>query len=627
MCCRRGGCQAPLSLVVPLTLTLTLTPLAARAVPPPAPSPGLQLTGRGLECEGEGAHLGLRPSVLLDGRWITAGPPRLVDGRLSCSLPGAELLLERAGADQVRLRLRASRPLVLGGFALEGEGQVPGARAWLSNGFQSWSQSGVLSLGELVGGRQLERALRARGGAEERRGGRELSWEYSFVAGDRHALVAGATTAERFRSWVQVGRGEAGTVRVRLVSGGAGERIRLRPGQEVAGERWYLRAGSDLGALLERYGASLPSRARGRSGEVGWNSWYELFGAVDERAVRANASRAAAHLGEQLRRAGLPPRRPAVYLDDGWERRWGEWEPNAKFPSGLARLAADLRRRGIAPGLWLAPLLVDERSALVTRHPEWFVGGERYRHPSGVYRVLDVTHPGAAAHLQGSIRRLVAQGFERLKIDFLAAGTCEGARHREVTGMEAYRLALRLIREAAGEQTHLLACGAPGIASFPHVDAWRVGPDIAVSVPARWLGPARADVAAQARNLGARWFLSSATTLDADPLLLRRAPRSRVVAAGWVVALAGGGLFLSDDLRRLPPSRLGWGQSRRQLSAAVGGRAARPDPLVPAAPSRALAAVSLWSRLSGKHRVRPPEVWRAVDGGRVSFDWRALAVR
>ena len=47
-----------------------------------------------------------------------------------------------------------------------------------------------------------------------------------------------------------------------------------------------------------------------------------------------------------------------------------------------------------------------------------------------------------------------------------------------VSGVEAYRHGLRIIREAIGPDAYLLGCGAPILPSVGLVDAMRVGPDI-----------------------------------------------------------------------------------------------------------------------------------------------------
>lgn len=586
----------------------------------PAAGGQLELGAAGVHLAHADADLLLRPSIKADGRWYRcAAGVRVRDGRLVYALPGlGTLTVTRVGPREVGIDFRAQRSTRVEALALEGQGRLPGARAWLSNGAQSWSQSGVIALHKPVRGRALDRALRATGWAEEYRRGTELSWEYSFAGGGPQALVVGSLSARRFRPWVQLSRRGRDGLGVRMVSGGAGEVVALEAGQRVRGERWHLSLGpsAELPAMLERYAERLPARPAERRAPpaVGWNSWYQLFDRVDEAAVRANARRVKQLLGKG--------RRPTVVIDDGWERRWGEWTANHKFPSGLTRLARDLKAVGVSPGIWLAPFLVDVRAPTARAHPEWFVEGRVFRHPSGRYRILDVTHPGAAAHLADLVRRLVSAGFETLKIDFLATGSLEGRRHEPVTGMQAFHRGMGIIRRAAGPETRLVASGAPGVASFPYVDAWRVAQDVAWELPSAWTGPTWPEVVGLARNLGARWFLHRATGLDTDPLLLRGwRDRSKVHAASWLTAFGGHGLHLSDDLRRLHPARLRPALDEARQEAAMSGVASRPASLIPRRVPRALRRQrSLVGRLLGLHHIAAPEVWLTPDGRQVRID-------
>jgi alpha-galactosidase len=64
-----------------------------------------------------------------------------------------------------------------------------------------------------------------------------------------------------------------------------------------------------------------------------------------------------------------------------------------------------------------------------------------------------------------------------LKLDFLYGGAVPGRRHADVTGTEAYRSGLTLIREVVGPDVFLVGCGAPLLPSVGLVDAMRVSPD------------------------------------------------------------------------------------------------------------------------------------------------------
>ncbi|MCC6750375.1 MAG: alpha-galactosidase [Deltaproteobacteria bacterium] len=577
------------------------------------------VTTEGVRFELGSGWVRLRPLARLEGAWRGGGKdgPCTVSGqRLACPVgPAGEASVELGRSDGVHLRFVARQPVTLEGLALGGDARLPGARGWLSNGFQSWSQSGVLALGPPRPAAELAEALATVGDAEVLRRGETHSWWYTFVGGGELSLVAGVLSTARFKSYVTVERGADDTLALRLTSGGTGEAVRVQAGDVLEGEGWQIGLGRDLPALLASYGAGLPSRRRGkpRPAPAGWNSWYELWADVDEASVRRNAPRAKELLGPLLKQGESP----FIVVDDGWQERWGDWTPNAKFPSGLAGLAKDLTAAGFRMGVWLAPLLVDEGSKTALEHPEWLLPDVSYVHPLGTrMRILDVTHPEAATHLQSVIMRLVGWGYRLLKIDFLFAGTYEARRTRPLTGMQAYQLALDLIRKAAGEETLLVGVGAPPIAGFGLLDGWRLGNDIAVQN----LGPSWFFLPNQARSLAARWHLCSVVLCDADPVLLRTLPEEQVGVGGWLAALAGGALFLSDDLSQLTKDRLTLGVDPTRAALATGGLAGRPEELVPASPPLALANAFV-DHLRARNDHVLPALWRLPDGRRVALNF------
>lgn len=564
------------------------------------------------------SRLELLPSVQLEGSpdWRGAGRNGAcvsTAGQVACPAGEAGTVSAYVTDEVVTVSFTAATDAVVSAIALEGSGELPGAYSWLSNGFQSWSQSGVLAIGPAPSPMELDEALHKRGEHENHREGTELSWWYSVAGGGDVAFLAGALTADRFKAWVQVHRDPPSSLHVRLGSGGSGEAVAVAGGQTVEGTTWMLSLGEDPNELLAAYGQAVPSRRAQvvALAEAGWNSWYELWDTVDEQAVRENATLASEWLAPYFP-DGLPSLR--IVVDDGWQKMWGEWEPDpGRFPSGLDGLAMDLSAQGLEMGVWLAPFLVHEDSGLVADHPGWFVSGADYVHPAeGGFRILDVTHPDAAQHLTDVISNIVGWGYGLLKIDFLFAGTFEGSRHEAVTGLEAYIRGLEIIREAAGEETILLAVGAPGVPSFPYVDAWRLGADIAYDLG----GVGWPYVVNQARSISVRWAECLATLCDPDPLLLRVLPEEQVDAGGWVVSFAGGALFLSDDLRNLPEERLGWGMDPYRAAAALDGVPARPeDPFAVASPPSLGSVVA--DAISGTISQAVPAVWVMPDGKRV----------
>jgi hypothetical protein len=571
----------------------------------------------GLRLAVDAGFVVLRPRVRVDGAWHGAGAdgPCVVDeARVRCPAgPGS--VLAWAEETVVRVAFEATAAVSVEALELIGEAEIPGARGWVSSGFQSWSQSGVLALGAPPSEAALGAALAARGDAEVIRSGEELSWGWTAVGGGALTLVAGALSAERFHPWAQVSRAADGRLDVRLVSGLTGERVSAAAGSETRGESWFLAMRAVEEEALRAYAAALPSRLSTHPvpAEAGWNSWYELWDGVDPDAVLANAALMRPMLAPLLP-AGAPPLR--VVIDDGWQRAWGDWWPADHFPRGIEGVAQDLAADGFTAGVWLAPLLVAEDSPVAVEHPEWLVEGARFNHLSdGKMRVLDPTHPGAAAHLRETIARIVGWGFGLLKIDFLFVGTYEGTRFEDVTPLEAYGRALSIIRDAAGPDTILLAVGAPALPSLPWVEAWRVGPDIAVEP----FGPAFPFIANALRSVAARWPLCEAVLCDADPPLLRTLDADAVDAGAWAVAVAGGALFLSDDLRSLPSDRLARGLPPGVAAAALAGRPSVPETLFAGDLPTTLAS-ALADHLSGESTHVVPTTWRLPDGRRLAFN-------
>ncbi len=79
--------------------------------------------------------------------------------------------------------------------------------------------------------------------------------------------------------------------------------------------------------------------------------------------------------------------------------------------------------------------------------------------------------------LASTFAGLVDLGVDYLKLDFLYGGAVPGPRREDMTGAEAYRSGLALVREVVGPEVYLVGCGAPLLPSVGLVDAMRVSPD------------------------------------------------------------------------------------------------------------------------------------------------------
>ena len=64
-------------------------------------------------------------------------------------------------------------------------------------------------------------------------------------------------------------------------------------------------------------------------------------------------------------------------LDDGWQDRFGDWNPDpTRYDNGLKWYVDVLRKRNIMPGLWLATLATDPAAEITKLHPEWLIRDE-----------------------------------------------------------------------------------------------------------------------------------------------------------------------------------------------------------------------------------------------------------
>jgi alpha-galactosidase len=122
------------------------------------------------------------------------------------------------------------------------------------------------------------------------------------------------------------------------------------------------------------------------------HAWARDFGFRDghePRAVLLNNWEATGFDFDFNRIAGLyePAKQLGVelfLLDDGWfgnkyprvndKAGLGDWEPNRqRLPNGLAPLAGKAVEQGLRFGIWLEPEMVNPRSELFERHPDWVI--------------------------------------------------------------------------------------------------------------------------------------------------------------------------------------------------------------------------------------------------------------
>jgi alpha-galactosidase len=120
--------------------------------------------------------------------------------------------------------------------------------------------------------------------------------------------------------------------------------------------------------------------------------------------------------------------------------------------------------------------VVGAHTTLATQHPDWVIGNAGRNWGDDLVG-LDLTHPGVLDLLEQTFTRVVELGVDYLKLDFLYGGAVPGRRVEDMSGAEAYRSGLSLVREVVGPDVYLFGCGAPLLPSVGLVDAMRVSPD------------------------------------------------------------------------------------------------------------------------------------------------------
>ncbi|MEJ3743910.1 glycoside hydrolase family 36 protein [Actinomycetes bacterium KLBMP 9797] len=113
----------------------------------------------------------------------------------------------------------------------------------------------------------------------------------------------------------------------------------------------------------------------------------------------------------------------AGWYDNGtaWWDSVGEWQPSqTRFPRGIEEVLARIRERGMVPGLWLEPEVIGVRSPMADKlPPEAFLQRDGVRVVEHGRYHLDLRHPGAVAHLDEVVDRLVEQlGVGYFKLDY-----------------------------------------------------------------------------------------------------------------------------------------------------------------------------------------------------------------
>jgi len=283
-------------------------------------------------------------------------------------------------------------------------------------------------------------------------------------------------------------------------------------------------------------------------------------------------------------------------LPNGQPGEWLDWNSEA-FPNGVEFLVSRLREMGFKLGFWCGPFwisshlkaLVEELSEALFRAPDGslYVSQESWSHGKmsllppeerPVFHALDPTHPKALAFLKKTFRTWREWGVRYYMVDFLYAGAGNisgqpnhSTDRRFVGGPEGFQRAMRVIRDAAGDDTYLLASTGPTLHTAGVCDAVRTGSDFGegralfpgtnfypatyvINEAGSWVGPLRALI-----NQAGTWFTHRKLYLNDSGNVLsvdKPIPLENARTHATIHAFSGGPSMIGDDVDRMDNQRL-----------------------------------------------------------------------
>jgi len=257
----------------------------------------------------------------------------------------------------------------------------------------------------------------------------------------------------------------------------------LYPNKKIGCDEIYIKADEDPNTLQDWYFQKIAvDSANNQPLPGGWCSWYYYFTGVTEEDIYENL--------DAMRQHDVNWK--YFVLDDGYQTAVGDWlSINNKFSGGLKKVARHISEFGMVPGIWMAPFIARRNSRLYHEHRDWFLTDSKGNpvkagwNPNwgigGNFYALDTTNPGFQDYLRHVVHTMVHEwGFKYLKLDFTYAASLYGtAFNQTFSSAERLTNGYRIIREAAGKDVVILGCGSPLSPAIGHVDAMRIGPDVA----------------------------------------------------------------------------------------------------------------------------------------------------
>ena len=312
-----------------------------------------------------------------------------------------------------------------------------------------------------------------------------------------------------------------------------GEGKQLKPGQTIEYEQIVLRRAKNWIELLDQFGTAIAAENKitklKPADFKGWATW-DYYGRVfTPKDIYGNM--------DQLNQ--LAPEVNMNQIDGGWWTERGDYKTlhSGLLPGGLKEIVSRITAEGKTPGIHFDGFRGDEASEIYKTHPEYFLHDQDGKLVVEVnekadkvmhYIYFDYSHPGARAHIADCIKNMKDNwGIRYFKVDFMRYGLEDDIKLKSkhvksfkaydptITGVERFRLGMKTMREAMGDDIYFLGCSAVFGPTIGFVDGMRTGGDINPiyqAFPERCLG-----------NLSNFYLSGKVFNGDADYLVFREA--------------------------------------------------------------------------------------------------------
>ena len=275
-----------------------------------------------------------------------------------------------------------------------------------------------------------------------------------------------------------------------------GEGKQLKPGQTIQYEQIVLKRSTNWLELLDQFGTAIAAENKitklKPADYKGWATW-DYYGRVfTPKDIYGNM--------DQLNK--LAPEANMIQIDGGWWTERGDYKtlrPDL-LPGGLKEIVSRITAEGKTPGVHFDGFRGDEASEIYKKHPEYFLHDqdgklivEKNEKSDKVmhYIYFDYSHPGARAHIADCIKNMKDNwGIRYFKVDFMRYGLENDIKLRNknvksfkaydptITGVERFRLGMKTMKEAMGDDIYFLGCSAVFGPCIGFVDGMRTGGDI-----------------------------------------------------------------------------------------------------------------------------------------------------